>query len=156
KVSARFPVLRRIDLVERSYANGLTERAYEYCKPLLSAGWLDPMGGCLGCYLALQRIERYRRGVDSEEMRLLRAASEKMLSQFEALGDSHVIQAEILSKLKQSDEAVKAYQEALQHGPPIIRDGLERLGGAIERHQIAHPIAELTATLRDQGIRGLL
>jgi hypothetical protein len=60
-MGARFPAIRRLDLVERSYASGLLEQAYDYQKnveQLLFDKWYDPMAGCLGCYLLLQSLER--------------------------------------------------------------------------------------------------
>ncbi len=153
---ARFPILRQIDLVERSYANAMLDQAYQYCQTLLSARWLDPMAGCLGSYLLLRRLEQSRRGAVAEGMRLLDAASQKLLSQFESLSDSHVIRAEYLSRAKKPDEARKAYHEAFQRGLPTIRDGLERLVRAAELLAMAHAGVEGARTLYDHGARGLL
>jgi hypothetical protein len=166
RMRARFPALRRLDLVERSYASQLIKQAYDYqdLKRLLYYKWIDPMAGCLGCYLSLQLLEQSpmepadegMRRPDQERMELLGIASGNMVGAYGSLSDSHLIRSEFHAREGSADQAVAEVRRALDHGLPIVREGLERLVAAIDRYSIEHPRVGLARALHAARVRGLL
>jgi hypothetical protein len=162
RTDARFPALRRLDLVERSYASGLVEQAYDYQKnvsQLLYDKWYDPMAGCLGCYLLLRLLERNSSDNSDERMHWLEVASGNMAHYYDSLSDSHLIRSEFLARAGNPQQAAEAAVEvrmALDRGVPIVCDGLERLVAAIDRYSVDHPRVGLAKALHATRVRGLL
>jgi Caspase domain len=144
--AARFPVLRRLELIQRSYISSNFEQAYQNARELLQAKWVDPMAGCLGGYLLLKL------GRVGE----LEVAVRNLTSSFGQLSDSHILAAEYMTSQGRSAEAVEAFRKALDCGLPIIGDGLKRLVDGIQQYQIEHPNTATVHNVFNNRVRGSL
>jgi len=144
--AACFPVLRRLEYIQRSFMVGRIEQAYQQARELLNAKWIDPMAGLLGCYLLIRMGKTRELGYPVENM----------VRYFGALSDSQVIAAEYEICTGNDEEAAIAYRKALDKGIPILSDGLARLIDGTDRYGIQHPRIELAKTIFSKRIRGLL
>jgi hypothetical protein len=125
--ASRFTAIRRIELMQRSVASGRITPTWPDVELLLFDKWLDPVAGCLGCYLLV------RMGKASE----LEVPARNLMRYFEALPDGHVLMGAYREQSLKGDP-VRAYLDALERGIPIFRDGLALLDAAIKRYQIQH------------------
>jgi len=144
--AARFPVLRRLEYIQRSCMVGRFEQAYQNARELLNAKWIDPMAGLLGSYL-LMRLGK------SDELCI---PARNLSECFGELSDSHVIAAEYEAGIGNEDKAADAFRRALDNGLPIMSDCLTKLIYGMERYGIEHPRAALAKSFYSHGIKGLL
>jgi carboxymethylenebutenolidase len=144
--AARFPVLRRLELIERAYISGHLDQAYPNAKALLQAKWIEPMAGCLGGYIMLKL------GKASE----LDMAVGNLTNHFGELSDSHVLKAEYEASQGREEAATALYHTALDRGLPMFNDGLMRLVDAVQRYHIEHPLGVLAQDVFVNRARGLL
>ncbi len=143
---ARFPILRRLELIQRSYISGRLDQAYQDAWQLLSAKWVDPMAGCLGAYLLI------RLGRTNE----LSTAVDNLTHSFDGLSDGYLLKAVYEANQGHRDEALRAYRDALGRGLPIFSDGLALLAAALDEYQIDHPRADFARRAFEQRARGML
>jgi hypothetical protein len=144
---ARFPVLQRSELIQRSYLSGRLEETGRNAEELLYAKWVEPIAGCLGGYILLKVNPTHH---------LLGIAVGNMTGHFGGLSDSYVLQAEYLASQEQDAQAAEAFRSALDRGLPVLSDGLVRLVDGIQRYQIQHPRAGLAQDVFKNRVRGLL
>jgi len=145
-IAARFPVLRRLELIERAYMSERLEQATQNANELLHAKFIEPMAGCLGAYILL----RQGRAADLEE------AVENLTTHYPDLADSHVLRAAYLESRGETESAIKSYQTTLAHGLPMFRDGLEWLARAVEQYDLVHPRVALAKHVFANREKGLL
>jgi hypothetical protein len=102
---ARFPILQRSELIQRSYLSGRLEEPD--AEALLYAKWVEPIAGCLGGYILLKVNPTH----DS-----LRIAAGNMTRHLGGLSDSYVLQAEYFASKGQDAQAAEAFNTALDRG----------------------------------------
>jgi hypothetical protein len=139
--------IRRLELAQRFYLSGRLDYALDEARDLLYAKWVDPLAGCLGCYLLL------RLGRASE----LSEASNNMVKFYEELCDSHLLKGEYEASAGNRQAARRSYMRALDVGVPIFADGLTRLFEALKRFELQnHPRARLISEIAHKRVRGFL
>ena len=118
--------INRIVQLEQFFNEGKAEAAGRSLPQLLQRGVPDPISGCLAAALAL--------GTDPEQFAKI---ATQMIPHYDALADSHVIEASRLEAAGVSgpgSAAGKGYTKALERGLPVTRFWLERLAAGITRH----------------------
>jgi DNA-directed RNA polymerase omega subunit len=125
---SRFAAIRRIELMQRSVANGRITAVLPDLQMLLDNEWIDPVAGCLGGYLLL------RMGKPAD----LQGLVENLTTFFGDLPDAHILRGAYLESGPARGDAESAYITALDRGLPIFRDGLALLDAAIVRLDIRH------------------
>src|SRR5262245_7100835 len=146
-MDARFPVLQRSELIQRSYLRGSLEEPIQNAIDMLYAKWVEPIAGCLGGYLLLKINPNHH---------LLKIATNNMTRHFGELSDSHVLMADYLANEGQAAQAAEAYRAALDRGLPVVSDGLIRLVDGIRRYGIEHPQVNFVQEVFKNRVRGLL
>jgi hypothetical protein len=143
---ARFPILRRLELIQRAYASGRLEHAYQNAMDLLNVKMMDPMAGSLGAYILLN----LGRPQD------MAACIYNLVNFFPGLPDTHILTGAHHEYQGDPAAAREAYQSALDAGLPIFRDGLKLLISAADRLQIQHPALAQVQAAADQALGGLV
>lgn len=143
---ARFPILRRLELIQRAYASGNLDQAFQNAWQLLQAKWVEPMAGCLGGYILLKLNQAEK----------LAIVVNNMTNYYGGLCDSHILKSEYEASQNQETRSEEAMKMALDRGLPIFSDGLESLVTGIEKYHIDHPAVKLAQDVYKNRIRGLL
>ncbi|MBN1461012.1 MAG: caspase family protein [Armatimonadetes bacterium] len=146
-IDLSFPLLRRSELIQRSYSSGRLEEPDRYAAELLYLKWIEPIAGCLGGYIMLRT---------NPTRDLLKIAVGNMTSHFGDLSDSHVLKADYLAAKGQESQSAETFAKALDHGLPVVSEGLVRLVDGVHRHQIDHPAVPLFEEALRKRVRGLL
>ena len=140
------PVLRRSELLQRSYRAGRLDESDANAEQLLYFKWREPIAGCLGGYMLLKT---------NPQNHLLSVGVNNLITYFPGLSDSHVLHAAYL-EYGNDTEAVSAYCRALDRGIPVLRDSLIRLAYGIERNKIEHARSNLVRHAFEKHVPGLL
>ena len=143
----RFSVLRRSELIQRSYLSGRLEEPGQNAVELLYAKWVEPIAGCLGGYILLKV---------NPDHRLLPVATENMVRNYGELSDSHVVRAVYLAHRGDDEHAQASFQTALDRGLPVMSDGLSLLVDGIQRYNIQHTRVGFIQDVFRNRVRGLL
>lgn len=146
---ARFPILQRSELIQRSYMSGRIEEPENSARALLEAKWVEPIAGCLGGYTLLKLNPNLIRS-------LLDISSSNMTNYFNSLSDSYILRGEYLAHRGDDSQAAEAFRAALDQGLPVVQDGLGRLVSGIERYQIDHPRRDYVMSVFENRVRGLM
>ena len=120
---ARFAALRRVELMQRTYARGRTSASRPDVQGLLQEGWSDPIAGCLGGYL-LSRLGR------AEELAPLAA---NLRQRFPSAPDAWVLGAIYSNATAKETEAATATLKALDLGIPTFAQGIRLLDSLAQR-----------------------
>ncbi len=120
---ARFAALRRVELMQRTYARGRTSASRPDVQGLLQEGWSDPIAGCLGGYL-LSRLGR------AEELAPLAA---NLRQRFPGAPDAWVLGALYSNATAKETEAAAATVQALDLGIPTFAQGIRLLDTLAQR-----------------------
>jgi uncharacterized caspase-like protein len=143
--SARFPIIRRLELMQRFLARGQWSPSAPDIDDLLEAKWTDPVAGCLGGYLLV------RQGRLSEVGR----TATNLCEWFGGLSDAWVLRAlalEFEGKLADCDRTIT---RAVEGGVPTMADGVRHLSGLIFRREkgSAHkPLLKLAKRIAPEAV----
>jgi len=146
---ARFPILQRSELIQRSYLSGHLEEPDRNAEELIYAKCVEPVAGALGGYILLNVNPQHQ---------LLSMAVRNMMNSFGGLSDSHVLNGawqELISP-PAPDLARQAYRQALETGIPIFAEGLERLIKGLKRLPFEHPQLEKFHQIWEKRVSGLM
>jgi len=127
-VSCRFAALRRIELMQRSVAEGRLTPIVPDLEEMLKLEWLDPLAASLGCY-ALIRLGRF-----PDVKRL----ADALLQRFPELPDPWIAHACYADHTQ--DHAARDYssQRAFETGCSSFRDGIKWLRRLLVDADTAH------------------
>jgi hypothetical protein len=139
--------VRRLDLAQRFYLSGRLDYAYETAQQLLYAKWIDPLAGCLGCYLMLSL----------GKVGDLDVAANNMVKYYGDLCDSHILKAEFEASKGNTEVARGSIVKALDLGVPVFAEGLTRVYAALQKYELqGHKRARLLSEIATKRVRGLL
>lgn len=146
------------ELMQRFYLNGRLDHAYEAARLLLKR-WprSEAFVYCLAGYLALRAgMTEHARDVIEQLADFANHFDHMRLERRSDLSDRWVLQAELEAMLGNHEQAAAAYHEALNHGLPVVSEGLVMLLEGLQRYEIEHPRKNLLLQIVRRRVPGVI